>query len=90
MREAKPQPAPETNAHADKELRATVASVSVHPHTGHWAVTLDNGQVWEGLGSANELHQPRAGDSVTIRKSSFGSYLMYDEQRGSSRVRRLQ
>jgi hypothetical protein len=71
------------------EIKATIVGVAVQPRTGRATVTLDNGQVWEQLGSANELHQPRTGDPVSIRKASFGSYLMYNEKRGSSRVQRI-
>ena len=72
-----------------KEIKATIAGVSIQSH-GHVTVTLDNGQVWEQLGSVSDLHQPRKGDPVSIRKASFGSYLMYNEKRGSSRVQRVQ
>jgi hypothetical protein len=71
------------------EIKATIVGVAIQPRTGRATVTLDNGQVWEQLGSANELHQPRTGDPVSIRKASFGSYLMYNEKRGSSRVQRI-
>jgi hypothetical protein len=72
------------------EIKATIVGVSMQSRSGHVTVTLDNGQVWEQLGSVSDLHEPRKGDPVSIRKASFGSYLMYNEKRGSSRVQRVQ
>ena len=70
-------------------ITATVRSVAAHTIPGRWVVTLDNDQVWEQRETTAANRRPRPGDSVTIERSSFGSYLMTASGRGSSRVKRL-
>ena len=70
-----------------KQMQATVTQVSKRGY-GQLLITLDNGQVWEQL-AADEDFELNAQDKVTIKRASFGSYLMTNSDRRSTRVRRL-
>jgi len=74
---------------APERITATVRSVASHTVPGRWVVTLDNDQVWEQRETTAANRRPKPGDSVTIERSSFGSYLMIMKGRGSSRVKRI-
>jgi len=66
-----PVPAP---AKQPDSLATSVTALSF-TLDGRFRATLENGQVWQQL----ELHpkvQVKAGDHVTLRKASFGSYQM--------------
>jgi hypothetical protein len=49
-------------------------------------VVLDNGQTWAFIEPEPRL---RPGDTVTIKRASFGSFLMLTPSRRSYRVERL-
>jgi hypothetical protein len=72
-----------------KTITTGVASLSFDG-TGHFTVTLDNGQVWRQLpGDMSILRQTQVG-SVRIARSVFGSYdLSLPGQHASYRVERL-
>jgi hypothetical protein len=53
---------------------------------GHMTVSLEGGAVWE-LDDADPLLA--AGQSVTIARAAFGSYIMHTPTRRTHRVRRL-
>lgn len=66
-------------------LTARVASLSVSA-TGYPTVTLEGGQVWE-LDSIDPVLA--SGDSVTIKRAAFGSFLMTTTKGRTHRVHRL-
>jgi hypothetical protein len=55
---------------------------------GRNRITLANGQVWEQV-EASTRFQPRAGEAVTVRQASLGSYLMRASRGAAVRARRL-
>lgn len=55
------------------EIKASIRSAQNFDY-GKWRITLDDGAVWETTQPDTRSRQPRAGDSVTIRKGSLGSY----------------
>ena len=67
-------------------ITGTVAQVGRQP-TGGLVVTLENGQVWV---QAETLSKARiaAGDEVTIRKATMGSYMLVAPNKVAMRVRR--
>jgi hypothetical protein len=69
-----------------ESIKALVATVS-EDRLGHVYVRLDNGQTWTCVAEILRLSQ---GDSVTIRRASFGSFLMTAPSKNSCRVRRTQ
>ena len=73
-----------------RSITAGVAGLSFNA-TGHFTVTLDNGQVWRQLpGDMSILQQTRVG-SVRITRSVFGSYdLSLPGLHASYRVERVQ
>jgi hypothetical protein len=73
------------------ELAATTAAIRTARKlsTGYWLITLDNGQVWQQTELDPNVWLD-AGDRVTIRKASLGSFLLVTPGSYSTRVRRLQ
>jgi hypothetical protein len=67
------------------KLDAAVVEVARRPR-GELVVTLDNGQVWSQ--KTLESARVKAGDRVTIRKASFGSFLMVLPNNDTIRVAR--
>jgi hypothetical protein len=55
---------------------------------GRIRITLANGQVWEQV-EPSARFQPRAGEMVTVRQASLGSYLMRASRGAAVRARRL-
>ena len=84
-RKRDPEKAKET---MPESISASVAKVSFRP-TGEVVVTLDNDQVWEQAEIVTTKARVKAGDVVTIRKASLGSYTMVTASRMLSRVRRV-
>ena len=70
---------------ATASLAAIVAGLGVSA-TGYPTVTLEGGQVWE-LDSADPVLV--SGDSVTIKRAAFGSFLMTTTKGRTHRVHRL-
>ena len=68
-------------------LEATITEVSSRAH-GELVITLDNGQVWAQKAPDSKMHL-KAGDQVTIKKASLGSYMLVAAGR-STRVTRVQ
>jgi hypothetical protein len=68
-------------------LEATITEVSSRAH-GELVVTLDNGQVWVQKAPDSKIRL-KAGDQVTIKKASLGSYMLVAAGR-STRVTRVQ
>lgn len=64
-----------------------VASVGHRP-TGELVVTLANGQVWVQIESGSRA-RVGAGQTVTIKKASLGSYLLVPPSGVATRVRRV-
>jgi hypothetical protein len=67
-------------------LSATIVALGASAN-GRTTVTLDGGQLWE-LDVADALLAK--GDSVTIKRATFGSFLMTTPSGRSHRVRRMQ
>lgn len=55
---------------------------------GGLIVELDNGQVWERIGSGRPLLL-KAGDQVTIQRAMMGSFRLVTEASRAARVRRI-
>lgn len=68
-----------------QSLQSRVVSVGVRA-SGRMTVELERGELWE-LEDADPLLA--AGDTVSIRRASFGSFLMETPSRRTHRVRRL-
>jgi hypothetical protein len=41
-----------------------------------WVFTLDDGAVWRQIDTSQFLNDPKAGDSVEIKRASMGSYML--------------
>lgn len=70
-----------------ESITEKVTSVGHRP-TGELVVTLANGQVWLQIESGSRA-KVGAGQTVTIKKASLGSYLMVAPDRIATRVRRI-
>ena len=68
-----------------KSMSARVVGVGTGAD-GHMTATLEGGELWE-LDDADPLLA--AGDTVTISRATFGSFLMQTPSKRSHRVRRL-
>jgi len=66
-------------------LQTNVVNVGTSPN-GHMTATLEGGAVWE-LEDSDPLLA--AGDAVTIRRASFGSFVMETPSKRTHHVRRL-
>jgi hypothetical protein len=69
-------------------IQARIAKV-VDSRTGHGSVVLDNGQTWM-MTDQDEDARLGAGDLVTIKRASLGSFLMLTPSKRSYHVRRTQ
>lgn len=79
----------EAQASAPQKIQATVTTAT-RTAQGYFNVTLDNGQKWITTETA-PARSFRQGDVVTIRRASFGSFLMARESGGPAlRVRRTE
>lgn len=67
------------------EISATVTEVSKRPYGEH-VVTLDNGQVWTEK-QAESGFRVKVGDTVIIKKGTFGGYRIVRGSRSSAAVR---
>jgi hypothetical protein len=70
-----------------QNMTDAVASIGRRP-TGEMIFTLRNGQVWMQI-EAETRSRVKAGDEVTIRKGSLGSFLLVGPDRLAVRVRRV-
>jgi len=70
-----------------QNMTDAVASIGRRP-TGEMIFTLRNGQVWTQI-EAETRSRVKAGDEVTIRKGSLGSFLLLGPDRIAVRVRRV-
>jgi hypothetical protein len=66
----------------------TAKVTEVESRRGQFTATLDNGQVWSQI-EINSKVQLEAGDTVTVRRAVFGSYLLTGPQGVATRVRRV-
>ena len=81
LNKAAPRAAPAEAA----SIEAVVASITQN-RLGQSQVLLDNGQTWV---SAEIGLRIAAGDKVTVKRATFGSYMMLTSSRSSYRVRRV-
>ena len=88
----------EAHVHAQTQAQAAPAApVKIQAHvanliesrTGQPLVVLDNGQAWLFV-DPDDGAGPRAGDPVTIKQASLGSFLMLTPSKHSYHVRRTQ
>lgn len=75
-------------AQIDK-IEVTVASARQYDY-GRWRMTMDDGSVWDQIGTEVLAFDPRTGDKVTIKRASFGSYAAKVGGQPSIKVRRVQ
>jgi hypothetical protein len=71
-----------------EQVTAKVVEVSARPH-GQFVVKLDNGQAWEQK-MAERSVRLKVGDEVTIRRASFGSFMLVTPTGKSTRVARVE
>lgn len=67
-----------------EEITSIVSKVSTDPYK-KWTLTLENGQRWKQIES--DRVKIKAGDTVTIKRASFGSFLL--TKQGTSRTSRV-
>lgn len=79
-----PQPR-DNRASSLEEMTATVSSIS-KPKGREAVITLDNEQVWSQV--SFRYVRLKEGDSVTIKPSRFGGYILTNERGVTMRVRR--
>jgi hypothetical protein len=72
---------------APESISGTVARMGYKP-TGELVVTLESGQVWMQIDTGSKP-RVKAGDTVTIKRGSLGSYLLVSPTGMATRVRRL-
>jgi hypothetical protein len=58
--------------------------------SGKWVLKLEDGAVWAQIDVTELSLYPKAGQSVTIRKATLGSFLASVEGRRAFRVRRVE
>ncbi|MGI4881112.1 MAG: hypothetical protein ACRYG4_26930, partial [Janthinobacterium lividum] len=75
-------------ARASEKIGAQLVSRVNPGGLGYWIYTLDNGMRWQ-MTETTELELPDKG-MITIRRGSFGGYMMDVGRHASVRVRRLQ
>jgi hypothetical protein len=73
---------------ATEELVANVKEMGALPR-GERVITLDNGQVWVQKGQ-EKVVRLKVGDQVTIRRASFGSFMLSPPSGQAIRVTRVQ
>ncbi|MGB6602854.1 MAG: hypothetical protein WBE65_00970 [Steroidobacteraceae bacterium] len=69
-----------------RTLESQVVAVG-HNAGGRMTVTLDGGAVWEMMDGGDPLLA--VGDTVTVTRATFGSYLMRTPTKRTHRVERL-
>ncbi|MGH8185448.1 MAG: hypothetical protein ACREUC_02705 [Steroidobacteraceae bacterium] len=70
------------------QVTAKVAELSALPH-GQFVATLDNGQIWQQK-LIDRSVRLKIGDEVTIRRASFGSFMLVTASGKSTRVARVE
>jgi hypothetical protein len=60
---------------APDEITATIEAASSLGYD-KWRIRLEGGAVWQTTEASASIRPPRAGDSVTIRRGTMGSYIM--------------
>jgi hypothetical protein len=78
---------PDAPAAPPESISRKVSSVTRRP-TGEFVVTLDDGQVWSQIESYPAVRLS-AGETVTIKKASLGSYLLVTSTDVGTRVKRI-
>lgn len=58
--------------------------------TGKWILRLEDGAVWQQIDVQELSLYPKAGQSVTVRKATLGSFMASVEGRRAFRVRRVE
>jgi hypothetical protein len=71
-----------------EQLTAKVVEVSALPH-GQFVAKLDNGQAWQQK-MIDRSVRVKVGDQVTIRRASFGSFMLVTATGKSTRVSRVE
>jgi hypothetical protein len=85
----KPMPSAQPAPAAEPQPETFTARVSaIEWRNGVFVATLDNGQVWVQSQRDSRVGVA-AGQTVTVRPASFGSYLMSNGQGLAARVKRL-
>jgi hypothetical protein len=70
------------------QVSAKIASAR-QDASGKWTLRLEDGAVWQQIDVGGLTLAPKAGDTVTIRRASLGSFLASVEGRRALRVRRV-
>ncbi len=74
---------------AINQIEATVASARQYDY-GRWRMTMEDGSVWDQIGTDVLAFDPHAGDKVVIKRASFGSYAAKVDGQPPIKVRRVQ
>jgi hypothetical protein len=85
LRSLDPEKAAEPRA--PESISGTVARLG-YKATGELVVTLESGQVWMQIDTGSKP-RVKAGDTVTIKRGTLGSYLLVSPSGMATRVRRL-
>jgi hypothetical protein len=79
--------APKKPESGPERIRVSVTALRRQP-TGEFIATFDNGQTWV-QSEINSRAGLEVGDTVTIHKAAFGSFLLVTTDRLATRVRRI-
>lgn len=74
---------------AINQVELTVASASQYDY-GRWRLTMEDGSVWDQIGTDVLAFDPRSGNKVIIKRASFGSYAAKVDSQPPIKVRRIQ
>jgi hypothetical protein len=87
---AEPKPLADPPAKAPEPIpeKFSAAVSNIEWRNGVFVVTLDNGQVWIQSERDSRV-QIEAGETVSIRKASLGSFILSSKQGIGARVKRL-
>jgi len=85
--DAEPPPPSADKPESIDEITAQVASLQALAR-GERVITLDNGQVWQTVDTAELLIKP--GDSVTISRAALGTFRLVTSSHRTARVKRVQ
>ena len=71
------------------QVEFTVASARQYDY-GRWRITMEDGSVWDQIGTDMLAFNPKSGNKVVIKRASFGSYAAKIGGQPPIKVRRVQ
>ncbi|MBA3675846.1 MAG: hypothetical protein H0W74_00360 [Sphingosinicella sp.] len=70
------------------ELTAKVTSVRAMPN-GRWQMKIEGGALWETTEASSVVNDPRAGNTLVIKRGPLGSYMIRIEGQRALRAKRV-